>query len=135
VAQSFNRVCRQGESRRELIGGEASRSAIFSLLRTLFLVEREPGPWAEGLHEARTTQPAAILPLFVCAPCLAPSCSPTPFPGLDDFSGQPTADRLTIISEISLGIFLTIVAAMESAAWTSAELPGPICHHSGGTVR
>jgi len=110
------------ESRRELIGGEAESISYFSLLRTLFWLNVSLA-LGEGLHEALQAA-GRNLPLFVCTLFGAILLTNT-VPRLGRFQWPANSRSLTIISEISLGIFLTM-SLMSLQLWTIAELAGPI---------
>ncbi|CAK6690609.1 sodium/glutamate symporter [Synechococcus sp. CBW1107] len=96
---------------------------FFSLLRTLFWLNMSLA-LGEGLHEALKAM-GSNLPLFVCAlfgAILLTNTVPRLIPRLI----WPAQTRsLALISEISLGIFLTM-SLMSLQLWTITELAGAI---------
>ncbi len=96
---------------------------FFSLLRTLFWLNMSLA-LGEALHEALKAM-GSNLPLFVCAlfsAILLTNMVPRLIPRLI----WPAQSRsLALMSEISLGIFLTM-SLMSLQLWTITELAGPI---------
>ncbi|NQV10357.1 MAG: sodium/glutamate symporter [Cyanobacteria bacterium] len=100
----------------------AESIGYFSLLRTLFWLNVSLA-LGEGLHEALKAA-GRNLPLFVCCLFAAILLTNT-VPRLGWFQWPAGSRSLAIISEISLGIFLTM-SLMSLQLWTIAELAGPI---------
>lgn len=96
---------------------------FFSLLRTLFWLNMSLA-LGDLLHEALKAM-GSNLPLFVCALFSAILLTNT-VPRLIPRLIWPAQTRsLSLVSEISLGIFLTM-SLMSLQLWTIAELAGPI---------
>lgn len=94
----------------------------FSLLRTLFWLNVSLG-LGEVLHEALTAA-GSNLPLFVC--CLIAAIFLTnSVPRLLPIRYLAAPRSLAIVSDIALGIFLTM-SLMSLQLWTIASLAGPI---------
>jgi len=115
------------ESRRELHRRRGRVDQLFQPAWHAVLVEREGLALGEGLLKPYK-QPAASA-LFVVAPCFCAITAHQHRSRPGRFSGSQQPNRADIISEISLGIFLTMLAD-ESAVWTIANLRA-IPHHSG----
>jgi ESS family glutamate:Na+ symporter len=94
----------------------------FSLLRTLFWLNMSLG-LGELLHEGLKAA-GSNLPLFVCCLFAAILLTNT-VPRLRRFQWPAGSPSLAIVSDISLGIFLTM-SLMSLQLWTIAELAGPI---------
>ncbi len=109
----------EGESSTET-GGEIV--TYFSLLRTLFWLNMSLG-LGELLHEALRAA-GSNLPLFVCCLFAAILLTNT-VPRLLPIGFLAAPRSLAIVSDISLGIFLTM-SLMSLQLWTIASLAGPI---------
>ena len=96
--------------------------SYFSLLRTLFWLNVSLA-LGEGFHEALRAA-GRNLPLFVCTLFAAILLTNT-VPRLGRFQWPAGSRSLAIISDIALGIFLTM-SLMSLQLWTIAELAGPI---------
>ncbi|MCP9773056.1 sodium/glutamate symporter [Synechococcus sp. Tobar12-5m-g] len=110
------------ETGQESTAQKAEPISYFSLLRTLFWLNVSLA-LGEGLHEALRAA-GRNLPLFVCTLFAAILLTNT-VPRLGRFQWPARSRSLAIISEISLGIFLTM-SLMSLQLWTIAELAGPI---------
>jgi glutamate:Na+ symporter, ESS family len=110
------------DSRRDASGREPETISYFSLLRTLFWLNISLA-LGEGFHEALRAA-GRNLPLFVCTLFAAILLTNT-VPRLGRFQWPAGSRSLAIISDIALGIFLTM-SLMSLQLWTIAELAGPI---------
>jgi ESS family glutamate:Na+ symporter len=103
-------------------GGEREAVTYFSLLRTLFWLNMSLG-LGELLHEGLQAA-GSNLPLFVC--CLFSAIFLTnTVPRLVRIRYLAAPRSLAIVSDIALGIFLTM-SLMSLQLWTIASLAGPI---------
>jgi ESS family glutamate:Na+ symporter len=103
-------------------GGEREAVTYFSLLRTLFWLNMSLG-LGELLHEGLQAA-GSNLPLFVC--CLFSAIFLTnTVPRLVRIGYLAAPRSLAIVSDIALGIFLTM-SLMSLQLWTIASLAGPI---------
>lgn len=102
--------------------GEREAVTYFSLLRTLFWLNMSLG-LGELLHEGLKAA-GSNLPLFVCCLFAAILLTNT-VPRLGRFQWPAGSRSLAIVSDIALGIFLTM-SLMSLQLWTIAELAGPI---------
>ncbi len=103
-------------------GGEQEAVTYFSLLRTLFWLNMSLG-LGELLHEGLQAA-GSNLPLFVC--CLFSAIFLTNIvPRLVRIRYLAAPRSLAIVSDIALGIFLTM-SLMSLQLWTIASLAGPI---------
>jgi ESS family glutamate:Na+ symporter len=102
--------------------GARERVTYFSLLRTLFWLNMSLG-LGEVLHEGLRAL-GSNLPLFVCCLFAAIFLTNT-VPRLVKVRELAPARSLAIVSDIALGIFLTM-SLMSLQLWTIASLAGPI---------
>lgn len=103
-------------------GSEQEEVTYFTLLRTLFWLNVSLG-LGELLHEALKAA-GSNLPLFVCTLFAAIFLTNT-VPRLLPIRCLAPPRSLAIVSDISLGIFLTM-SLMSLQLWTIASLAGPI---------